>query len=845
MQHLRFTLIGSLLVLVVVALILSPLFEMSSVAMPTLPAGVSAYAPGPQGLSPSPSARALVVGLSQPPAGTAPLASTRLHFLDGGGPLRSQRIWLFCFEAADAVTLLSEQWIMTDDDGYATPRGTCEYVAALLPKVTQPSAKAGHGPAFWVFSASWPTGAGVELPDAACLEFLCGAGEDIVIRKQWPLIVYNVAASLEWVPEEGSSYAADLKEGLRRASAYLADLTDGYMVFGPVTIFTGGHNWEGSDLRFQAANDLRPSAFAGGIVSQTMTYEPPSPPAPNRGLQLIYRPAAVFLGRGWDRYGDTNSRWQDSDGYRTLVHEWAHYALFLYDEYQRRDGHVTVCAKPDLRLMPPEEADGYASAMSWHYTSGELWQLDDPNAPPTACLDTDQYRVYGEADWTTLGRWQDVQGVPSTALRQASKSSAQELTHTERNLLAHLFDLRDAGGAGSFLPYVSHAGTSPVLPEVHALHVRTEDKMTTLPSDMAQVYLLKGSAVDPERTIFQGTTRSDRSAAGPADAGSITLLSANDPDDLRLFVDQYAYHGVDGGIDGGRYIYPPAGEAADIHAANVVATLNKFGSSLNLRYGMSLVDDYALLTRVRVELKVPAAVTLANPQAQICSADAEIGCPAEWREPLVDTGSGIWIADFHPLPGMQEFPLYNVVRVTADNPGFDGLVRWFRDAGGVGPGHKPPGAPFAPGEQREGPATVDRLHVESPQPCNRVMIMPAADYAALTNVEVGTRIVGIPLDIDILVGETSDLQGVTFCKNLEEISRADKAMRLTLFYNDIDLKRLDIDESQLQISHYDDVLGWTALQSSIANNDAAGMNFVAATITSDGIFALTTGAPIK
>lgn len=841
MQHLRFTLIGSLLVLFVVALILSPLFEMSSAAMPAFPAGVSAFAPGTLVHSPFPPARGPFVGLSQPPAEAAPLASTRLHFLDGSVPLRNERIWLFCFEDADAVTLLSEQWIMTDDAGYATSRGTCKYVAALLPQFAQPSGKAGHGPAFWVFSASWPTGAGVDLPDAACLEFLCRAGEDIVIRKQWPLIVYNVAASLEWVPEEASSYVANLKEGLRRASAYLADLTDGYMVFGPVTIFTGGRNWEGSDLRFHAANDLRPSAFAGGIVSQTMTYTPPSPPAPTAGLQLIFRPAGVFLGRGWDRFGNTESGWQDSDGYRTLVHEWAHYALFLYDEYQRRDGYSTVCAKPDLRLMLPEGADGYASAMSWHYTAGELWQIKDPKDPPTACLDTDQYWVYGESDWSILAKWQDIQGLPSTALRQPALTPAEELTPTERRLLAHLFNLRNAGGAGSFLPFVSHAGTSPVLPEVHALYVRTDDGRTGLPSDVAQVYLLKGSEADPERIIYQGTTRSDRSAAAPADAGSITLLGANDPDDLRIFVDQYAYRGADGEIDGGRYVYPPAGEVADIHAANVVAPLNKFGSSLNLRYGMSFVDNYALLTRVRVELKAPAAVALANPWAQICSADADIGCPAEWRQPLVDTGSGVWIADFVPLPGMQEFPLYNVVRVTADNPGFDGLMRWFRDAGGVGPGHKPPGAPFAPGEQREGPATVDRLHGESPQPCNRVMIMPAADYAALTNVEDKTRIVGVPLDIDILVGETSGQQGVTFCKNLGEITRADKTMRLTMFYNDTDLARLAIDESQLQISQYDDVLGWTALQSSTVNTDTTGMNFVAATITSDGIFALTIG----
>ena len=825
MKHLRLTRIPSLVAIVVLALILSPAQQMSSKAV----TGLTQVFEGQQAkpFRPDPVVTPVV----------APL-----HFVDDSGPLRNKRIWLHCFDdtlnsdGSHVNRLLSQKWVVTDGEGYATNPENCDAVAALMLRDAQPSPKQGHGPAYWVYDASWPTGAGVVPADSGCGGILCPVGHDIAIRSEWPLVLFNVVASLEWEPASGSGDVMELTEAFRSASAYLADLTDGYMAFGPVTTYTGGHNWEGADMRFQAANDLRPAAFAGGIVTGTITY---TPTGGTPGLEVIFRPSAVFLGRGWDRNGNTDSAWNGSDGYRTLVHEWAHYALFLYDEYQTREGPPLFCVKSNLTEMSPAAANGIASAMSWHYTAGELWHDRDGRDPLAPCEETDQYRVHGESDWNTLEKWHAIQGLSGPVLRQRP-AYEWEMDDTEQALLNHLFGRREAAGASFYLPYVSRAGTPPSPADERALFVRTDDD-TVLASDVAQVYVFAGGAADPARITYQGTTRTN-GHLGAGAAGAITLLGARDTDDMRIFVDQYQYRGPSGTVPGKRYVYPPTGEVANLSAGDVVASGNKFGSSLNLRFGMDGIDGYSRLTRVRVELTNTHPIELVNPLAQICSVDTTIGCPEQWVMPLTPQGDGLWTADLNVLPGMTEFPLYNVVRVSAENEGFEGLVRWFRDAGGIGPGHKPTGAPFTPGEQREGPATVDRLNPTPPGECNRVMIMPAANYPALTAVPPGTRIVGVPLDVDILIGSSVNLgDGSSYCQSLSELDQADKTMRLTLFFNEDDIARLNIVESDLKIIRYDEV-GWKQVMTSTVATDT---NFVAATITGDGIYALSTDVPLK
>lgn len=766
---------------------------------------------------------ALILALAQQMSSAAAGATTvtPLLFLDGGGtPLRSQAVWLSCFSEDVEPAPLSQQWVRTDEEGLAVVSGPCPAVAALVQRHVQPSGKVGHGPAYSVFAASWPTGAGVEYADLGCPSLLCPAGSKIFLRDEWPLILFHVVASVEWEAGAGDD-VADLRAGLRAASGYLADLSDGYMAFGPLAIHTGGRHWEGADFRIQAANDLRPAAFVGGMAAAEITYSTPA------GRLLTFRPGAIFAGRGWDRRGAAEAGWSGDDGWRTLAHEWAHYALYLYDEYQADVRRPVACPYPDLRTTAAGAGEKRASAMSWHYSAGELWHPAHTPGAPAVCTLTDQYLVHGESDWETLAQWHTIQGLAAPALRPAPLEPQDSLGAVERMVLDHLFGSAATPDLGFvYLPLVLDSGTGTG-PGSVVLHVRSDDRPAAAPSQSTQVYLLEGGAGLPSRILYQGTTRGGLGIDG--DAGSIGLLGWSEGDDLRVAVERYA----SAGMAGGRFVYPAAGAAADVGGGEVVAQSNTFSSSLNLSYQMAAdALGVSRLTTVTVELRVPAGISLLKPLAQLCTADPAIGCPRGWEKPLTAAGGGLWTADFGARPLLAEFPLYNLVRVRADNPDFGELVRWFRDAGGVGPGHKPAGAPLlSPSAQREGPATIDLYDLNGPPPgaCNRVLVMPLANYAALLAEPAKPyAVLGVPLDIDVLLGSGEDPDSAQ-CRNAEGYS-----MWLTLFYNEEEIVRPGVDENNLKLLRFDGV-GWQLVGNSVVDSE---MNWIAAPITSDGMFAI-------
>src|SRR5262245_15495990 len=83
-----------------------------------------------------------------------------LRFVDSSNqPIAKSEVWVLCYADNGAQTLIARQWVQTDVDGHLLTSlpTACAWVAALLPLYEQPSTKPEHGPAFWVFAASWPT----------------------------------------------------------------------------------------------------------------------------------------------------------------------------------------------------------------------------------------------------------------------------------------------------------------------------------------------------------------------------------------------------------------------------------------------------------------------------------------------------------------------------------------------------------------------------------------------------------------------------------------------------------------------------------------------------------------
>jgi hypothetical protein len=129
------------------------------------------------------------------------------------------------------------------------------------------------------------------------------------------IYLFNVIVAFEWTPSKYN--IAMLERAARRAADFLFDVTNGWMTFGQVVI-GGPELLHCADIQIMASNRFLARSWVGGL------HEPTK-----------YMP--IRLGRGnWQKNTRGSIPWDEPEGYRTLVHEWAHYALELLDDYVER-----------------------------------------------------------------------------------------------------------------------------------------------------------------------------------------------------------------------------------------------------------------------------------------------------------------------------------------------------------------------------------------------------------------------------------------------------------------------------------------------------------------------------
>jgi hypothetical protein len=215
----------------------------------------------------------------------------------------------------------------------------------------------------------------------------------LVVKKTNPLILYNLVVSIEW--DATITYTRQVSQGLRLASDYLYDVSDGQFAFGHVTIYDDDRHWPDADVQLLARSNVRPYAFVGGITAGDKAW-------------------TIRVGRGWDRWADSEKPWNDRDGFRTLVHEFGHYALYLYDEYFEYtfDGQGNLTGVRPSSCTGPENRDEgtdatNASIMDWQYTTSELDMRDVPGLwNDDWCMRTAQWQLNNEeSDWETVTRY--------------------------------------------------------------------------------------------------------------------------------------------------------------------------------------------------------------------------------------------------------------------------------------------------------------------------------------------------------------------------------------------------------------------------------------------------------
>ncbi len=160
-------------------------------------------------------------------------------------------------------------------------------------------------------------------PDAAAPHVqsnpaLPASASDSLFQEQ--IYLFNVVVALEW--QATNREMRQLKVAFQNASDFLYDVTDGYMAFGQV-IFGGLELMPYADIQIMASNRFNPRSWVDAL-----------------NIEAKYMP--IRVGRGiWHKHHRVSIPWDEPEGYRTLIHEWARYALGLRDEYLET---VTVAA---------------------------------------------------------------------------------------------------------------------------------------------------------------------------------------------------------------------------------------------------------------------------------------------------------------------------------------------------------------------------------------------------------------------------------------------------------------------------------------------------------------------
>ena len=224
--------------------------------------------------------------------------------------------------------------------------------------------------------------------------------QTIRLQQPRPLVYFHLLVSIQWNAEE--SYIQEVAAAMRAASDYLFDVSDGQMLFGEVEIFDDGMRWEEADIQILARNQVRPHAYVGGIAASDPAHK-------------------VVVGRHWDGRSGNSGDWRLPNGFRTLVHEFAHYALHLYDSYfgyeydaahhltgrMRDAGCTEVVTLQGNQVIYPKPAtdDTNASIMNYQYAASELAARDIGGLwNDGECRNTVQWQIHQESDWETVTR---------------------------------------------------------------------------------------------------------------------------------------------------------------------------------------------------------------------------------------------------------------------------------------------------------------------------------------------------------------------------------------------------------------------------------------------------------
>lgn len=605
-----------------------------------------------------------------------------------------------------------------------------------------------------------------------CAELAPGVRGAPLAEQPAPKVVFDLSVSLEWEPGSGDSlpadlalaecrstvaaahYLDDLQAGLRSTAAYLYTYSEGQLALGNVTIYTGGANWDQADIRVLASNAYRPSALIGGIVNAPARY----PSATGSITRTVFYPGAITLSRLWNREGSRCGAWSLPDGWRTLGHEWAHYALFLYDEYfNMLTGAKQYCTTTGIDFTAVLSAtNGKAdSLMAYPYSTDKLWL--GGGSMPHDCVGTPQQHVHGVSDWATLPHFYPALTVPAGLRTDLDFETSPARPLFSVNIMA---------------PVAPRPDTSA---EVRVSALRDARLV-------GQSYLLRfDSKNNVQRIIGQGKLI-------PGDTAALPFWGVHQDTNDRAAVLIQDWR------TGQRFFYPknyPSASALDVAAPNLLdAPASQWRPAMTITPRVTTIGAFSEVTGLTVQIKDCANVAR-RILVTYCPAGGDCGDPV-----IVSLNGGVFTHTFFfPFDEQYEPPAsygYIYARTLATSPetaALEETISWYQLAGGAGsPAYGDGFAPLA-----EGLAETDFDPSPVIQSDTRLLYSPAqqctADYLFPANVR---GIVDTPLDIQPVIANGNG--GRPWGSD-----SIDPALRVRLRYNQDLLDRLGIDERQLVV----------------------------------------------
>jgi len=181
----------------------------------------------------------------------------------------------------------------------------------------------------------------------------------------------NLWVSLNW--DASSSYMSKIAKGIRKASDFIYDVTDGRMYFRYVLLRDNSAGYGTADVQVDSGG-IWPQASVGGIDSSG---------------DHIYMPQ-YFNGKDTKKGNPDGGSW-----YKTLAHEFGHYGMYFYDEYIDADGNEYP---GHWWTGIPKGPKGF---MNYQYDYSEMTTDIDYSkwSPPSGYKTTKQYDLRGMSCW--------------------------------------------------------------------------------------------------------------------------------------------------------------------------------------------------------------------------------------------------------------------------------------------------------------------------------------------------------------------------------------------------------------------------------------------------------------